>query len=323
MIYDVVIIGGGPGGYSAAIYAKRFNLSTLVITRERGGLVTKTHLIENWPGEKSITGFDLAQKIEDHATSLGVEIIDTEVLEITKENLEIKKDITKENNNHDIFKIKTSQEQTFQSKTIIIATGTNRRKLNVKGEDEFYGKGVSYCATCDAGFFKNKIVGMVGGSDSAVKEAIYLTEFANKVYIIYRKETPRAEPYNMKLLNEKIKEGKIEIINNANVIQILGTTKLTHVILDKSFQNSRELTLDGLFVEIGADANVELAKQLSVKLNEKNEIIIDKNSITSDKAIFACGDVVNSELKQAITASAEGVRAAYSAHEYLQKNLRC
>src|SRR3989338_4031780 len=180
-MYDVIVIGGGCAGYSAAVYAARFNLKTLVVTKERGGLITTTHLVENWPGESSITGYDLAQKLENHVKNLEVPIEDAVITKISK-----KQDST--------FFLESYSGKTFEAKTLILATGTTRRRLDVPGDKELYAKGVSYCATCDGAFFKGKVVAMVGGSDSAVKEVLYLTEFASKVYIIYRRGYPRAEP---------------------------------------------------------------------------------------------------------------------------------
>jgi thioredoxin reductase (NADPH) len=302
---DVIIIGGGPGGYSCALYCARYNLSCLIISKERGGLVTKTHLIENWPAEKSITGFELAMKMEDQVTSLGVEIVDDEVVSVFKKD--------------DVFTVNTSSGISFESKTIVFATGTIRRKLGSKGEDEFYGKGVSYCATCDAAFYKGKIVGMVGGSDSAVKEAIYLASYALKVYIIYRKEYPRAEPYNLKKMEELISLGKIEIVKNANIVQINGDKKVNSVKLDTMFKDSYDLMLDGLFIEIGSDANSILLVPLNVQLNAKKEVVVDKMGRTNVDGVFACGDLTDNSFKQAITASSQGASCANSCFEYLGK----
>lgn len=307
-IYDTIIIGGGCAGLSCAVYAARFNLKTLIITKERGGLVTTTHLVENWPGEKAISGLDLAKKLEEHVKTLNVEIKDETVEDIEK----------KKENNKNIFEIKTNKT-TFKAKTVVFATGSHRRELKVPGAKEFYAKGVSYCATCDAAFYKDKIVGMVGGSDAAVKEGLYLTEFAKKVYIIYRKEYPRAEPINMKRFEEKVKEGKIELINNTNVVEVKGNEFVNKIVLDKEYKGSKEFPLDGLFIEIGQIPNTELAKKLGIELNEKNEIKIDRFSKTNIEGIYGAGDCCDAPFKQAITGASEGVVAAFSAFKFVKE----
>lgn len=298
-MYDLIIIGAGSAGLSAAIYSRRFLLKTLVIGQLMGGLLTTTHLVENWPGEKSIMGLELMNKIEEHARAFGAEIINDKITELKK----IKTG----------FKIITESDS-YETKAIVISTGTIHRRLGVPGEGEYSHKGVSYCASCDAAFFKNKIVAVVGGSDSAVKEALLITEYAKKTYIIYRKNKLRAEPINIERLNKKISEGKAEVIYDTNVIKINGDSKkMTGVELD----TKKELKLDGLFIEIGLLPQNDLAKSIGVKLNSKEEIITDKKSKTNVPGVFAAGDCTDSEVKQAITASAQGVIAAFSAYEYI------
>lgn len=295
-MYDFIIIGGGPAGLGAAIYASRFGLKTLVLTKERYGLLATTHLVENYPSFKSISGAELMEKIDEHAQSFGAEIKDEEVIEVKKQN--------------STFKVKTHENE-YSAKAILFATGTIKRKLDAKGEEKFMGKGVSYCATCDAAFFKDKVVGVVGGSDSAAKEALMLTEYAKKVYIIYRKQEIRAEPINKKRVEEN---KKIEIIPNTNVVEIKGDKVMKSVIFD----NGKEFVLDGLFVEIGHMANTKLAGDIGVKLNENKEIIVNRNSETNVKGIYAAGDVINTEWKQAITAVSQGCTAAYYAYNLIK-----
>jgi len=297
-MYDLIIIGAGSAGLSSAIYARRFLMKTLVIGELIGGLITTTHLVENWPGEKRITGIDLMKKIEGHARAFDAEIINDRVVSVNKSS--------------DGFIVKTA-DKSFKSKTLVFATGTVHRKLGVPGEKEFSGRGVSYCATCDGMFFKDKIVGVVGGSDSAAKEALLLSEYAKKVYIIYRRAKIRAEPVNVKRVEAKVKQGKIEIINNTNVVEVKGDKKLTHVVFD----NGKEFPLDGLFIEIGLVPQNDLAKSIGVKLNDKGEIIIDRYSRTNVKGVYAAGDCADAPFKQAITGSAEGVIASFSAYDLI------
>ncbi|MBI4170068.1 MAG: FAD-dependent oxidoreductase [Candidatus Aenigmarchaeota archaeon] len=297
--YDFVVIGGGSAGYPAAIYAARFSLKTVVITKERGGLLTTTHVVENYPGFIRLSGPELMQNIEDHVKDYDVPIVDDEVVDIEKDG--------------DYFIVKAREDQ-YKAKAIVIATGTERRKLDVPGEKEFYGKGVSYCATCDAPLFKGKVIGVVGGSDSAAKEALLLAEYGSKVYIIYRGDQIHPEPINMRRVEEN---EKIEIIPRTNVVTIKGDKFITHVVLDRPYSGSKELKLGGLFIEIGHLPQSELAKKLGVKLNEKGEIIIDRLSRTNVPGVYAAGDVADMEWKQAITGAAEGCVAAYSAYEYI------
>lgn len=295
-MYDFIIVGGGCAGLGSAVYAKRFGMNVAIFTKLLGGLITTTHLVENYPGFKSLSGFELASNLIEHAKSVGTEIIHKGIDSITQEG--------------DIFII-TSGEDSWKSKSVLIATGTEHRKLNVPGEKELANKGVSYCATCDGPFYKGKVCAIVGGGDSAVKESLLLSEICEKVYIIYRGEAVRPEPIN-KMRMEAAKN--IEVINNTNITEIIGTDKLEKV----KFDTGGELALDGLFIEIGGLPQTELAKNLGVKLNEKGEIIIDKESKTNIPGVFAAGDCCNTHWKQAIVGVAEGTFAAYSAFNYIQ-----
>lgn len=297
-MYDVVIIGGGIAGLTSAIYTKRYELKTLVIMDKLGGILYNVADIENFPGFKKISGQDLLDKTYDQAKSLGIEFKESEAVEAKK----IK----------DKFQIKTKDNTKFEGKTIIFATGSKRRKLNVPGEKEFFGKGVSYCATCDGAFFKDKVVGVVGGSDSAAREALILAQYAKKVYIIYRKEKIRAEPIN----NTRVKKNKkIEIIPNTNITDILGDKFVNHV----KFDTGKEMDIDGLFIEIGFIPNNELAKQLGVKLDDRGEIIIDKQSKTNIEGVYACGDITSNVYKQAVVGCGEGAMAGWSAYNYVME----
>lgn len=301
--YDTVIIGGGVAGFGAAIYAGRFQIKTALIGEKMGGTIILTNDIANYPGFKQITGMDLADKLEDHVKDYDVELIQKKVTEIKK---------CKEG----CFKVFTGKGH-LHTKTIIFATGTIWRKLNVPGEKEFTSKGVHYCALCDGAMYKDKIICVVGGSDSAAKEALLLAGYGKKVYIIYRKEKIRAEPINLKRVEEN---KKIEIINNTNVTEIKGDKFVNGIVLDKPYKGSKEFKLDALFVEIGHIPISDLASSIGVKLNEKKEIIIDREGSTNLKGVYAAGDVASNKFKQAITGVAEGVTAAYSAYHYVNEN---
>ena len=312
-LYDLIIIGGGVSGFSGAMYAGRLKLETLVISAIRGGTIILTNDIANWPGIKQTDGITLARQIEEHALSYeGVKAIDTRATKVeacAPPDAKIKS----------AYHVYTEDGKKYQGKTVLFATGTEWRKLGVPGEKEFSNKGVHYCALCDGYAFKNKVVGVVGGADSAAKEAILLTQWAKKVYMIYRGEKIRPEPVNMVRVEKKIKEGKIEIIPNSNVTEIKGKDKVTHVILDKAYKGSKEFRLDGVFVEIGHIPNSQMAKELGVKLDKKGNIMINRSAETNIPGIFAAGDVADTAFKQAITGSAEAVLAAYSAYEYVKR----
>lgn len=294
-MHDVIIVGSGVAGLGAAVYAKRFGLKTLVIGELQGGTITKTHLVENYPGFPSLSGLELAQNIIKHVESVDAEVR-TGIVESIEKTTEG-------------FAVKTGTE-TLETKTVILATGTEHRKLGVPGEKEFTNKGVSYCATCDGPFFKEKTVGIVGGSDSAVKESLLLAQYAKKVYIIYRGEEVRPEPINRKRMEEN---DKIEVINKTNITEILGDQIINKV----KFDTGKELELEGLFIEIGRLPQTDLAKPLDIEMNDKGEVKIDRMSNTNIEGFYAAGDCADTDWKQAIVGVAEGVKAAYSAYSYI------
>ncbi|MBU90101.1 thioredoxin reductase [Candidatus Woesearchaeota archaeon] len=309
-MYDTLIIGVGVTGLSTAMYAGRLNLKTIVFGTTSGselpigGVITLTDTVENYPGFKHITGQELAEKLEEHAKDYNIEIKEEKATAIKK------------NKGRDCFDVKTEKAE-YHSKTIIFATGAKWRELTMKGAEEFKSKGVHYCALCDGALYKDKVVGIVGGSDSAAKEAILLAQNAKKVYIIYRGEKIRAEPINLKLIE---KNEKIEVITNTNITEILGDKMVNKVILDKEFNGSKELELNGVFGAIGHIPLSDLAVKLGVKINKKKEIMVDRESKTNVKGVFAAGDVIDSSFKQAITGVAEGVVAAHSAYTYINEN---
>lgn len=299
--YDVIIIGSGPAGVSAAIYTQRFALKTLLIGESFGGAISKTHIIENYPGYKTGSGFDMMEQFRGNLENLEIELIDDSV-----SSIERMEDGT--------FKISTDFEGIKTSHSIIYCLGGKERTLGVPGEGKLTGRGVSYCATCDGPFFKGKIIGVVGGSDTAAKEALYLAQLAEKVYIIYRREKIRAEPINTKRVE---RNEKIEIINNTNVVEILGEKKVEGV----KFDNGKNFTLDAIFIEIGNDPLSKMAIDIGVKVNEKKEIIVDEQMNTSIPGFYAAGDVVNRREKQVVVAASHGSIAAFSAREHVE-NIR-
>ncbi len=259
--------------------------------------------MENYPGFIRLTGQELADKLKAHAESYNIEKVEDKAVKIKHE--------------HNCFVVETAEGKTYQSKTIIFATGTEWRKLNVQGEKEFANKGVHYCALCDGAVYQNKIVAVVGGGDSAAKEALLLSQYAKKVYMLIRGEKLRGEPIN----NDRVaKNPKIEVITKANIKQIIGDKIVKVVIIDKAINGNNKLGLDAVFVAIGHVALSQLAKEIGVKTNEKGEIVIDRESKTNIPGFFAAGDVCDTVFKQAITGVAEGVAAVYSAYTYVNEN---
>jgi len=295
-MYDIIIIGGGPAGLSASIYSKRFGLSTLLIEKFGiGGQVLLTDLVENYPGfPEGIKGPELVYKMEEQAKKFGVEFLIDEVLDVEIDN-EIKK--TKTNSS------------IYESNGLIISTGVNPKKLDIPGEKEFTGKGVSYCAICDAFFYKNKNVLVVGGGDSALTEALYLTNFANKVYIIHRRDKLRAAQY---LQEKAFKNSKIEFIFNSILKEIKGEKRVEKVLIQNIKEDKiYELDVDGIFIYIGLAPNSSLFKD-KINLDENGFINTDSEMRTNKKFVYAVGDVRKKELRQIITACADGAIAAHT-----------
>jgi thioredoxin reductase (NADPH) len=259
--------------------------------------------VANYPGYVQLTGQELADKMKEHALDYPVLVESGTVVDIFR-------------NKEKLFYVVT-ENKTFLAKSILIATGLKEKELEVPGHEELKNRGVSYCALCDAPLYKDKVVAVVGGSDSAAKEALLLAKYCPKVYIIYRREKIRPEPINGRRIEN---EPKIEVITETNVTEILGDQKVIGVKLDKPHKGSDTLVLDGVFVAIGGIPYSELAKKLGVKLNEKGEILIDRTSKTNIEGVYAAGDVVNSVFKQAITGVSEGVHAAYQAYTYVNEN---
>ncbi len=304
VLYDLAIVGAGPAGLNASVYASRYGLKNVIIGQVPGGLTTETHEIGNWLGTEKITGAEFAQKAYQHAQNLKADI-----------KLNLVDNINKKDNH---FKIILDSKEEVLARTILLALGSKHRKLNIPGEKELAGKGVSYCATCDGFFYKNKNVIVVGGSDSAAVAAIYLGDIAKKVYLIYRKNQLRAEKFWQKSI---LSNSKIEVIYNTNLLKIEGNNKVEKVILDNPYKNSKELKIDGVFVEIGSVPNNFLAKQLGIELDEDGYIKINADGSTSLKGVWAAGDITtgSNKFKQIVTAAAEGAIAVNSIQNYLKK----
>ncbi len=292
-MYDLIILGTGPSGLSAAVYAARYKMNFLCIGAIPGGTITQAHQIENYPGIESVTGIELGKRMEEHAKKLGAEIVADSIKKIEKKD--------------DHFILHGNKE--YEAKRILLAIGAERAKLKIKGEEEFLGKGVSYCATCDGPFFKDKIVCVVGGGNAAVTSALYMAELSKKVYLIYRGEELKAEPaWIEQLKNQK----NAEIIYNSNVTEIQGKERVDKVILD----TNREIELDGIFIEIGSTPSKALVANLGLKTDERGYIKVDSEMKTDAEGIWAAGDVAydHFKLRQAVTAAAEGALAIYSAY---------
>lgn len=296
--YDVIIIGAGPAGLAAGIYAGRRNLKTLIIGELIGGQMSLAHIIENYPGFEGITGLDLTKKMQKQAEKFGCEIKIDKVID-----MELKGDIKK---------IKTSSKE-YTCKAVIIASGGQHRKLNVEGEDKYIGKGVSYCATCNGPLFRDKIVAVVGGSDTALMYAVYLDEICKKVYLIHRRDQFRAEEANQ----ENLKKSKVKLILNSIVEKIEGNESVKNLKI-KNVKNGEvsDLAVEGVFIEVGHIPSTYIANKAGVEIDEKKFIIVNKDKETNVKGVFAAGDVTGT-LAQIATAVGDGAIAATNAYYYI------
>ncbi len=296
MLYDLIIIGSGPAGLTAAIYASRYNLNFLVIGKLLGGEISEAHKICNFPTQNNIKGFELIKQMVNHVKELNGKIEQKEVIEIKKLNNK--------------FIIKTHNQE-YYSRKVILAIGREKQKLGVKGEDKFLSNGVSYCAVCDSAFYKDKIVAVCGGGNSAITSALLLAEYAKEVYIIYRKDSFfRAEP---SWVNQLEKNKKIKKIFNSEIKEIYGGNSVKGVRLN----NDNLLKLEGVFIEIGSIPNEKFSKQLGLK-TEEGYIKVNKKQKTNIKGVFAAGDITNNPLKQVITACGEGAITVTSAYEEIK-----
>lgn len=301
--YDLVIIGAGPAGLAASIYASRYGIKHLIIGRTLGGQISETHEIDNYPGMENMKGLEFSQKWGEHVRKYGAEINSSLVEDIKKIDAG--------------FGIVLDNKEKIISKTVLLATGTKRRKLNIEGEKDFNGKGVSYCATCDGFFYKDKIVAVVGGNDSAACAALHLAGICQKVYVVYRKNPLRAEAYWVNLLT---KDPKVEIIYDTNVLKIIGKNKAESLELDNPHLGNKILQADGVFIEIGSDPDISYASSLGIETDEGGYVKIDKSGATSIAGTWAAGDITDGsdKFRQVITAASEGAIAVRSIFNWLK-----
>ncbi len=301
-VYDVIIVGAGPAGMTAAVYTSRANMSTLLLERgQPGGQMANTEDIENYPGYDHILGPDLSVKMFEHAQKFGAKYAYGNVTRIE---------------DGDPYKKVIAGDKVYQAKAVIVATGTKYRKLNVPGEEKLTGRGVSWCAVCDGAFFKDRELVVVGGGDSAVEEAGFLTKFASKVTVIHRRDQLRAQPI---LQQRAFDNPKIDFIWNHTVEEILGDDKVTGVrIKNTQTGEERDFPCDGVFIYIGMDPISDIVKDLGI-LNENGYIVTDDQMRTKVEGIFAAGDVREKTLRQIVTATGDGSVAAMSAQHYVEE----
>jgi thioredoxin reductase (NADPH) len=299
--HDLVIVGAGPAGISAGIYAARYKVDSIVVGSNPGGNLAESYSVENYPGlEEATDGHVLGDHMLNQLKRFGTNPIPDDIQVITK---------TKEG-----FTL-LGRDTEYQAKTVLLALGMARNKLGVPGENELEGKGVAYCATCDGFFYREKTVAVVGGGDSAVTAALYLSDIATKVYLIVRKPELKAEP----TWQEKLKKTKnVEVLYETNVKEIQGVEKVEKVILDGK---KSEIKVDGIFIEIGQTPQTVLYKSLGLKLTDKDLVIVDGAQRTSTKGVWAAGDITTNSngLRQIVTAAAEGAVAAVDIFTELKK----
>ncbi|MCH2494142.1 MAG: FAD-dependent oxidoreductase [Dehalococcoidia bacterium] len=306
---DVLIAGQGAAGFAAGLYSARYQMKTAIAGQDFGGETAIGGLIENYPGNIEIDGFDLMLEFKKQVTELEVPIIEDNLKSVSK---------TEKG-----FFCQLNNGQEIETKTVILAIGRERRKLGLKNEDEWTGKGVSYCSTCDAPLYKNKnLAVVVGGGNAAVEGAILIAKYAKKVFLVYRGEKLwRPEPILLETLN---KTENVDVLLNNNVIELIGSDfgGLQKIKFEKEHNNETEYTVDGLMIEAGADPRIEIPNSLGIDLDiETNEVVVDKDQKTNIDGIYAAGDLTNgSNLKQTITAASQGAISALSAYNYCLEN---
>ncbi len=301
-MYDIIVIGAGPAGLTAAIYARRASKNVLVLeAKSYGGQIINTLDIENYPVEAHISGFDFATKLYNQTKELGAEIKFEKVVDINDKG-QVKEVITTKN--------------TYTSKTIIVATGSENRKLGIEKEDELIGKGISYCATCDGAFFRKKNVAVVGGGNTALEDALYLSDLVNKVYLIHRRDEFRGEESTVRRLKEK---ENIEFVYNSNVTKLNANERLESIEVTNKDGSTRTIEVDGLFVAVGRIPENENFAKL-INLDSSGYIIANEDCKTNVAGIFVAGDNRTKEVRQLVTATSDGAIAATTAIKYINNN---
>ena len=307
MDYELIIIGGGPAGMTAGIYAGRLGLKTLLITKSFGGQIAKKAVsIENYPGFESIPGIELVQKMEKHLKTQKIDIELDQVLNIEKKNND--------------FLVFTKTKKEFQTKAVVLASGADPRPLEVSGEKEFIGKGVSYCSVCDGPMFRDKVVAIIGGGNAGFETAIFLAKVAKKIYILEYGSKSRAFATNQEVVK---KTGKAEIITNADLKEIKGDKFVESIVYqDRETKKEKTLKVKGVFVEVGYEPATSYVKGL-VDFNKRDEIKVEFETCkTKTPGLFAAGDLNVGAIKQIVTAAGEGAKAALAAHNYIQKRIK-
>lgn len=309
-IYDVIVIGGGPAGMTAAIYSLRANKTVLLIEKYNiGGQVAITNNIKNYPGFLEINGYELSMIMHKQCENLGLKTIFTDI-----KNFEL---------NEKIKKVET-YDGTFYGKTIILCVGASARALNLDNEKKYLGKGVSYCATCDGNFFKDKTVAVVGGGNTAFDDCLYLLNLAKKVYLIHRRDAFRGESISAEKLIEISNEpnSKLELILNSEVVKINGEDKLQSIdVFNKISKEIKNINVDGLFIAVGRKPDTELVNGI-IELDNNGYIIANEKMETNVPGVYAAGDVIKKQLRQIVTACADGAIASVNSTDYIFKNFR-
>ncbi len=297
--YDLIIIGTGPAGYAASVYASRYKMNNLVVGAMPGGTASSAHRICNFPSYKEIPGLELMMKMRNQVSNYGTKEIMDSVVNVSKGDSG--------------FEVETKSNGKFLSSCVLVAVGTKRRKLGLENEKKYEGKGLSYCVTCDGMFYKDKVVVVVGGSDAANMAAVYLSDIVEKVYVVYRGEKLRGEQL---WIDEVMNAKNVEVIFNANVVELLGESSLEKIRLDK---DDMELDVEGVFVEIGSDPSLDF--ELEVDLNESGYIIVDESQKTNVDGIYAAGDITTNSngFQQVVTACSEGAIAVNSIYYWLKR----